>query len=353
MNKVMLYPPSLEPITIDTFEAVFPNTTKARLAVKSGKTQYKDLGRPSSIKNSMQYVTPILYSQNSSNNYTNIIPLSGSGYISRYDNDDGAGQVFGRFTAMGECSVNTSTPAQTVDYYLNPNNVDIVQGSVNVYTDNGEPDAYYNSNDWVPAPHVDGIDLPNQQIISLNTSIVTTFVSETNRVRDELQFELTMYSGWNGTNGSDPQGFNLEDIECKVYTQAGQVQNIGSVLQYGWFNISNIAGYNTIITETSDTLFNGMNRWIKSRVPITSSGIVCTADWEMFDTLFDLGLMRERNPKNGSGVVALEWIIKANSGKYEIKSGDKINWRIKGFFRDSRGGGLCSRDVLPKYRYGL
>ena len=345
-------PPSLEPITIDTFEAVFPNTTKARLAVKSGKTQYKDLGRPSSIKNSMQYVTPILYSQNSSNNYTNIIPLSGSGYISRYDNDDGAGQVFGRFTAMGECSVNTSTPTQTVDYYLNPNNVDIVQGSVNVYTDNGEPDAYYNSNDWVPAPHVDGIDLPNQQIISLNTSIVTTFVSETNRVRDELQFELTMYSGWNGTNGSDPQGFNLEDIECKVYTQAGQVQNIGSVLQYGWFNISNIAGYNTIITETSDTLFNGMNRWIKSRVPITSSGIVCTADWEMFDTLFDLGLMRERNPKNGSGVVALEWIIKANSGKYEIKGGDKINWRIKGFFRDSRGGDYVQGMFFPSTAMG-
>ena len=149
-----------------------------------------------------------------------------------------------------------------------------------------------------------------------------------------------------------PQGFNLEDIECKVYTQAGQVQNIGSVLQYGWFNISNIAGYNTIITETSDTLFNGMNRWIKSRVPITSSGIVCTADWEMFDTLFDLGLMRERNPKNGSGVVALEWIIKANSGKYEIKVGDKINWRIKGFFRDSRGGDYVQGMFFPSTAMG-
>jgi hypothetical protein len=330
-------PPSLEPITIDTFEAVFPNTTNARLAVKSGKTQYKDLGRPSPIKNSMQYVTPILYSQNSSNNYTNIIPLSGSGYISRYDNDDGAGQVFGRFTAMGECSVNTSTPTQTVDYYLNPNNVDIVQGSTTVYADNGQPDAYYNPTAW---NIIAGDDLRNQQIISLNTSIVTTFVSETNRTRDELQFELIMYSGWNGTNGSDPQGFNLEDIECKVYTQAGQVQNIGSVLQYGWFNISNIAGYNTIIQEDDPFRLGNFSfpRWKRTKVPITSSGIVCTADWEMFETLFDLGLMRERNPRNGSGVVALEWVIKANSGKYDIKSGDKINWRVKGFFKDSRGG---------------
>ena len=333
-------PPSLEPITIDTFEAVFPNTTRARLAVKSGKTQYKNLGKPSPIGNSMQYVSPIIYSQNSSNNYTTIIPLSGSGYISRYDNDDETSQQFGRFTAMGECSVDTSTAVQTVDYYLNPTNVEVPPGNINVYSGQlDSPTVFYDTTQgWGP----NGDDLKNQQIVSLNTSIVTTFVSETNRVRDELQFQLFMYTGYDEGNnqGTTPEGFNLEDIECKVYTQAGQVQNIGSVLQYGWFNISNIAGYNTIIEEDDPFQFGNFSfpRWKKTKVPITSEGIVCTVDWEMSETLYDLGLMRENRPKNGSGVVALEWIIKANSGKYDIKVGDKINWRVKGRFLPSRGG---------------
>tara|TARA_B110000495_G_scaffold32496_1_gene25251 strand:- start:40 stop:1047 length:1008 start_codon:yes stop_codon:yes gene_type:complete len=58
----------------------------------------------------------------------------------------------------------------------------------------------------------------------------------------------------------------------------------------------------------------------------------------MYNTLFDRGLMRERNPKGGSGVVALEWTIKANSGKYTIKSGDNISFRFTGSFLDARGG---------------
>ena len=58
-----------------------------------------------------------------------------------------------------------------------------------------------------------------------------------------------MYSdgtGTPGTNtwqGTDEQGFNLEDIECKVYTTDGRVANIGSVLDYGWFGIENIVRY--------------------------------------------------------------------------------------------------------------
>jgi hypothetical protein len=102
-------PPSLDnQLSIDTFTSVFPNTTLAKIAVKTGSSQFKGLGKPSPIDRLMQYVTPILYSQNSSNNYTNIIPLSGSGYISRYDNDDSSSVLFGRFTADGTASHDTT-----------------------------------------------------------------------------------------------------------------------------------------------------------------------------------------------------------------------------------------------------
>ena len=63
-------PPSLEPITIDTFKAVFPNTTVGKLAVKDINSKYQSLGSPSSISRTMEYVTPICYSQNSGENYS-------------------------------------------------------------------------------------------------------------------------------------------------------------------------------------------------------------------------------------------------------------------------------------------
>ena len=61
----------------------------------------------------------------------------------------------------------------------------------------------------------------------------------------------------------------------------------------------------------------------------------CSIDWEMFETLFDLGLMRERSPKNGSGVKALEWIFSANSGKQSIKSSGKLSWKVIGSFKNA------------------
>ena len=43
--------------------------------------------------------------------------------------------------------------------------------------------------------------------------------------------------------------------------------------------------------------FSSRNRWRTTRIPIPTGGIKVSADWEMFDTLFDRGLMRERNLK--------------------------------------------------------
>jgi plastocyanin len=143
------------------------------------------------------------------------------------------------------------------------------------------------------------------------------------------------------TGSQDPTtevSFNLEDIECKVYTEDGKVTNIGSVLDYGWFFMTNIVNYETVRKKrTRGILWWRRNRWGYTRVPVPTGGIKCTVDWEMYETLFDLGLMRERKPKGGAGILALEWIITANSGKYTIKVGDEINWRINGSFKNAGG----------------
>ena len=71
------------------------------LAVKFGTQNLTPLSTPAPISRIMQNVTPICYSQISGNNYSNTIPLSGSGYISRYDNDDSSAVTFGTFAAAG------------------------------------------------------------------------------------------------------------------------------------------------------------------------------------------------------------------------------------------------------------
>ena len=81
-------PPSLEGLGADTLRAVFPISTQTKIAAQQGNRRYQVLGEPNNIAETLKYYSPIMYSQNSGDNYTNIIPLSGSGYISRYDNDD-------------------------------------------------------------------------------------------------------------------------------------------------------------------------------------------------------------------------------------------------------------------------
>ena len=118
----------------------------------------------------------------------------------------------------------------------------------------------------------------------------------------------------------------------------GQVYLLKDVDNYGWFTYTNLPTTQTIRHRDTNFYLAGFNRWSYSRVPIPGGGIHATVDWEMYETLFDLGLMRERAPKNGSGVQALEWIFKANSGNVDIKVGDQISWKMEGFFKDARGG---------------
>ena len=107
---------------------------------------------------------------------------------------------------------------------------------------------------------------------------------------------------------------------------------IKNVDSYGWFKIVNLTNQQ----NTGPRYNSSLDRWTTSRVLVPSEGIVCTVAFAMFETLFDLGLMRERRPKNGSGVVALEWIFSANSGKKSIKVNGGIKWNMKGAFRNAK-----------------
>jgi len=180
-----------------------------------------------------------------------------------------------------------------------------------------------------------GADLNNEQIISMQTSVVTTHVSETRGTRDELKMRLKMHYG----NITEPATlktypFNLEYIDCKVYTETGQVYLIKNVDEYGWFKYQNLENNQNLGPRYNPNL----DRWKTSRVRVPEEGLIMTAEWEMFETLFDLGLMRERYPKGGSGVIALEWIFSANSGRQSIKAGNELNWSFSGEFKVTSNG---------------
>ena len=340
-------PPGLNRLSIDTFETVFPNGTVGKLAAKSGNNQYKVLGDSAPISRIMEYVTPIMYSQNSGQNYTETIPLSGSGYVFRYDNDNESDKVFSSFNVLGTASIDTSVPQQSVSFILDPSNT-LTGKPLNDYIPytSSQGVTFYDPNKYSESV---GEDLPNQQIVTVQSSVVTSFVSETNRTRDELQFTFHLYTGSitprtpsSGLNENTEIPFNLEDITCTVYTEDGRVTKLGSVMEYGWFEIANVVNYRKVLTQgnlqSRNRAWWRRNRWKYTKVPVPTGGIKCKVDWEMYDTLFDLGLMRERNPRGGAGVLALEWTIFANSGNYNIKVGDELRWKYTGFFKNSRGG---------------
>ena len=331
-------PPSLPSIGIPTLLSTFPVEELTSIAVQSGSSQYKVLGDNVPVKHLLKYYEPIMYSQNSAHNFTNNIQLSGSGYVSRYDNDDENSQIFQQFTAQGTASVDQSQPVQNISYYIDPS--EQVTGnpqntnSTNPWVQGGNNSAKYPTGVWGGSA---GNDLANAQVVSMKHSVFTTYVSETKKTRDELRFEIHAYTG---SNDNTEISFNLEDIECRVYTEDGKVTNIGSALDYGWFDVKNIVEWRkrkTSLKSLKDA-YSSRNRWRATRIPIPTGGIKVSADWEMYDTLFDRGLMRERKPKNGSGVIALEWIITLNTGNYTIKTNDDIRFKIDGSFKNARGG---------------
>jgi hypothetical protein len=175
-----------------------------------------------------------------------------------------------------------------------------------------------------------GTDTNN--VVSLQTSIVTSYVSETKTVRDELKLELHCYSG--STDFTEERAFNLESIDAKIYTETGKVLLLEDVDDYGWFTWENIKTFNLKKRNRR----RGRNRWKYSTVIVPTGGIRFFVDWEMYETLFDRGILRETKPKTSLPIIGIEWIFNINTGNIPIKKGDNIHFRIKGEFKDARSG---------------
>lgn len=317
-------PPSLNQLSIDTFGTVFPPSTLGKIAVRTGSQDYKVLGSPSPILSLMEYVTPIMYSQNSGDNYSPSIPLSGSGYISRYDNDDANSQIFAQFMAAGTASVVTTQPTQSVDYYLDPSETNNSPA--------GASSPYTSSTGLIEYPAASwgdlGNDLSNQQVISLQTSVVTSYVSERSGIRKDLTLELHLYSG---SGANDEVSFNLEYVHAKIHTDDGQTHLIKNVENFGWFELSTQESPSQLTARDLAYEFAN-NRFNSSTLPIGNTGMKFYIDWLMFETLWDRGITRERILKSSQNILGIEWMISANSGKYNIKVGDKMRWQIRGEF---------------------
>ena len=239
--------------------------------------------------------------------------------------------------AAGEASIDSTGVLQEVDYWLNPNTVSYGSGStVSTYSgSNGTPtgSVFYATTPWGQL----GRDLDNQQIVNLETSVVTSYVSETRGTRDELRLNLYCYTG----SGDDTQiGFNLISIDAKVYTDTGTVTLIKNVDEYGWFDWEDASRGNANIVPNANP--TSVSQWLYSRVRNNKSdtidGIQWSIDWEMRRTLFDLGITRTAELRSSQNIIGIEWIIKANTGNYTIKVGDKIRWRLAGRFKNASSG---------------
>lgn len=308
-------PPSLEGISKDIFEKVFPISSDGTLSIESGSKALKKLNAPYPLVEVGSYPTPIMYSQTSSNGHTTSIPLSGSGRISRYDNDSTSGISHYTFEVIGTASINTSTPLQTFNYVIDPSEQLVPIGTDPAYDITNGVITYTSSFDQV------GEDLSNFQQLSLQTSIPTTYIYDSSGVRDEMTLILSLVSG------STNIPFNFKDLQLRVHRTGDRVSDLGSVIGEGWLNFVS-PGF---VGQKQSTDTPRLN---------TNNQIQITVDKEMESFLRRKGVYRKggdilfKNPE----LLSLEWILTADSGDYIFKGGDQIKWTLSGSMKKSRRG---------------
>lgn len=316
-------PPALEGISKNIFEKVFPLRSLGTLSISSGDKVLKKLNSSYPLNNVGSYPTPIIFSQNSSNSYVTSIPLTGSGRISRYDNNDSNGVSYYTFNVMGTSSIDTSTPLQNVSYTIDPSEQFNQIGTDLAYNVGNGTIKY--DNDSI------GNDLTNSQKLTLQTSIPTSYIYDTNRTQDEMTLILSLVSG----SANIP--FNFKDIQLKVHKTSGEY-DLGSVIGQGWFNFVSSTSKN-VRASTDTPRLNSNNQ------------IQITIDWEMYQFLRRKGMYQKggdagfRNPE----LLSLEWILTADSGDYIFKGGDEVYWKLEGNMKNTSAGDEPQTSFFPPF----
>ena len=320
-------PPALEGTSRTIFERVYPIKGGSRVAIETSDKVLKELNSPYEIGNIGNYYAPIMYTQTSSKGYASEIPLTGSGRISRYDNDSDSGFDSFAFTALGEATTTPSSAVREFNYIISPTE----EVAVKDYATQTNPysNGIINYNGTV---QLDGGVLKNDQTLSLETQFVTSYIYDTNGTRNEAQVILKMVSG------STNLPFEVTSVNLSVLKSNGKVYDLGNVMGQSWLEFIGQKQIIKYVGGVLGTYINARREIFNKRVGgqefklEADNTMRMTIDWEMYSYMRDKGVylqdgdIRFKNPD----LLSLIWTISANSAGTQFKENDQIHWEMSG-----------------------
>ena len=344
-------PPSLGGQSFEIMNTLYPPKGLVSIQVISGSDSLQEINGFNTIKGVGQRWEPIAFSQNSSANYTTVIPLSGSGTISIYDNpgNPDAKTIYG-ISAYGSGITGIDDQAnmnqtKKFSHVLAPTG-SIVPSTLNIgwATTNSpynlDSGGVFEFSSSVDDPYTQNpkLDLKNPQTIFMETSFATSFLYE-NRTA-EMEIKLRCVLERNGVETNIP--FLLEDITLDVYWLGKEV-NLGSILGNvrnggSWRDGVMVKFINSAGSQTTSTNLNSNNELqFLVENPVYNS------------LLYNRGInwKNKGGQENGGPVEYNNWNISANTNGYIFKSGDKVRFELDGDLERGSGGGRALNTFYP------
>ena len=329
-------PPSLEGIGLFNLENTFIEGETATLSIDSGSKELKELNSDIPLLKVGKYVTPIMYTQTSSIGYSDIIPLSGSKRISRYDNNDSNSFSNYPFTVQGKVSVGVNS-ATNLDININPSE-DHSSGSFatdSIYSASGAGlgQIEFPIDNNGPQGAGSGQPLSDSQFVSVEVTPVTSYIRESGTIEAEMKLILQKSTNGGSTWTNIPP--TLEDITLTVIKGTQKIE-LGSVARGEDDIIRFITGRLTKNRKRKRKKYglNSKDRRIGSESPVVNNEneIEVVIENYAIDRL-----LRRRNvfrtDSERDQITSLNWTFTANSGNQEFNQKDKLRWRFKGFTR--------------------
>ena len=317
-------PPSLGGQSFEIMNTLYPPKGLVSIQINSGSDALQEINGFNTIKGVGQRWEPIAFSQNSSANYATVIPLSGSGTISIYDDP---GNVNAK-TTYGISAYGSGVTG--IDNQANMNQtkkfsqVLAPTGSIIRNTNNnaaaGYPYNYLSEGIFEFTSGVDNdpaVDLKNPQTIFMETSYATSYIYESGQAEVEMRLRCVLERG--GVERNIP--FLLEDITLDVYWLGKEV-NLGSV-------IGQFEGVPNIMIR-----FIGPNGGGSTPIVYNANNEVqfLIENNPYHDFIYNKGInwKNKGGQENGGPVEWNNWNISANTNGFIFKSGDKVRFELDG-----------------------
>lgn len=354
-------PPSLQGIGYYNLIHAFPEGEVVSLSIDSGSKELKGLNELYIANKVGKYVSPIMYSQTSSRGWASEIPLTGSRYISRYDNNDSNTFSIFSFTSQGTSSI-SEEGTLNLDEVLNPTEVIVTPGSpttTSSYSDGviSFPRDYYAKTPNNSVNAVWGQPLSDTQFLSVETTIDTSYLYESGKIELELKLVLEKSSTTDGVTWSDYTAVppTLEDISLIVVKSDGSKINMGSVISSNNDIVRFITGnkknkkFFGLGKNYKKGTLNRKDSRIGSQSPILNSKDeveMVIENYALNSLLLQKGLYTNKlgGVQEGGLISSLQWVIKANSGVNQFNQGDKLRWRLKGLMTP---GKKFTNSIIP------